>query len=285
MNAPNDTLRAQFWLCLARAFLPPNSPTARTALREALADDLEELAGALDYPIADALADYRRAIAAAPADDGLLALYSRLFLVPGVAHPHINAATYLDGTPHGGTLRQLVECYRACGLEKDDSLADLPDHVATQLEFTAWLFAAAAARAAGDRHAPATPLDAKDFIVGFVARWAPPFRQDLEQANIRFALADNPWLHLARVLESAARIETGAVPATTGEEDDEIARLRREYAGRQPDADDLARIRASLAEQGLGSDHLEIPPAARDTAAGLSPLRPPEPPRHLARPA
>lgn len=280
MNPPKDALKAEFWLCLARAFLPPLSEPARDALREHLADDLDELARALDYPIAGELAVYRDDIAAAPTGEGLLALYSRLFLVPGVAHPHINAAIYLDGAPHGGSLRQLVECYRACGLEKGESLADLPDHVAAQLEFTAWLFAAAAAREAGE--AAAAPLDAATFIATFVARWAPAFRRDLELANSRFALTGNPWPPLARVLEIAARIETGE-DETLSMADDEIARLRRQYAGRQPDAGDLARIRASLAEQGLGSAHVDIPVTERDTAASLSPLSPPQAPSHVNR--
>lgn len=278
-----NTLKVEFWLCLAHAFLPPLTESARAALRDYLANDLEELARALDYPIAADLDAFRRAIAAVPAGEAPLALYSRLFLVPGVAHPHINAAAYFDGATHGGTLRQLVECYRACGLEKGESLADLPDHVAAQLEFTAWLFAAAAAREAGEA-APSPPLDAAAFIAAFVARWAPPFRRDLELAGERFALATNPWLHLARMLESAARREAAAANRVADNlpspDDDDIARLRRHYAGHTPDAADLARIRASLATDGLASDHIGLPPEARDGAAGLTRMYPPAPPRH-----
>ncbi len=275
--------KAEFWLCLAHAFLTPATASAQQALRIALADDLEELAATLGYPIGPELADYRQAIAAVPADEGLLVLYSKLFLVPGTAHPHINAAVYLDGTVHGGTLRQLTECYRACGLDKRDSFADLPDHVATQLEFTAWLFAAAAARDAGER-APTHPFTAAAFIERFIARWTPLFREDLERAGVRFALASNPWLHLARILEKAARHEVGVGTAAAAQED-EVARLRAQYAGRQPDVSDLARIRASLEQAGLSSAHVEIPLAERDAANGLTPLPTPEPARHIVRTA
>jgi TorA maturation chaperone TorD len=276
-----NALKAEFWLCLARAFLPPATEASQRALREHLADDLTELAHALNYPIAPEIDALRCAIAGLPGDEATLALYSQLFLVPGVAHPHINAAAYFDGAAHGGLLRQLAECYRACGLEKDASFADLPDHVVVQLEFTAWLFAVAAAREQGEA-APATPMHAADFIAAFVARWAPAFRHDLELAHARFALVDNPWLHLARVLETVARIEADTAVASESlpTVDTDIALLRRQYAGRAPDAADLVRIRASLAADGLACDHIDVPPQARDSAAGLTPLHPPTPPRH-----
>jgi TorA maturation chaperone TorD len=283
-----NTLKAEFWLCLARAFLPPDTESSRRALREHLADDLMELASALGYPVIQEIDALRNAIASLPGDADMLALYSKLFLIPGIEHPHINAAAYLDGTTHGGSLRQLVECYRACGLEKDESFADLPDHVAVQLEFVAWLFAVAAARHQGEA-APDAPMGAPAFLAAFVSRWAQAFRCDLELAHSRFALSDNPWLHLARMLETASRIE--AAPDLAGENvavagadmptaEDDIALLRSQYAGRSPDAADLARIRASLAADGLASDHIAVPPQARDAAAGLTPLNPPAPPRH-----
>lgn len=276
-----NAIKAEFWLCLARAFLPPSTESSQRALREHLADDLAELANDLAYPVAPEIDALRHAIAGLSGDEATLALYSKLFLVPGVAHPHINAAAYFDGAAHGGSLRQLVECYRACGLEKDASFTDLPDHVVVQLEFTAWLFAVAAAREQGEP-APEPPMHAADFLAAFVARWAPAFRRDLELAHARFELADNPWLHLARVLETVARIEaeTAVVSESLPTVDADIVRLRRQYAGRAPDAADLVRIRASLAADGLASNHIEVPPQARDSAAGLTPLSPPTPPRH-----
>lgn len=272
--------KAEFWLCLARAFLPPVSETVRFALRECLADDLRELAQQLDYPVAEPIAAYRRAIAALPHGEAALVRYSRLFLTPGTAHPHINAGAYFDGSVNGDTVRKLAECYRVCGLQKDASLADLPDHAAVQLEFAAWLFAVAAGRAQGDA-TEETPISAATFIAAFVARWAPLLRQDLEQAGERFGLADNPWLHLARILETVAAIEAApACEPPPQPEASEIERLRRQYAGRMPDAAELAGLRATLEEQGLSAAHVSVPLETRDAADGLTPLAPPWPPRH-----
>ena len=238
------------------------------------------MAQQLDYPLAESLAAYRRAIEALPAGEAALVLYSRLFLIPGSAHPHINTGAYFDGSINGDTVRKLAECYGACGLQKDASLADLPDHAAVQLEFAAWLFAVEASRAAGDA-AAATPISAQDFITAFVARGAPLLRQDLEQAGARFGLTDNPWLHLARILETVAAREAAPPSAVAPQSaPSEIERLRRQYAGRMPDADELARLRATLEEHGLSGAHVSVPLDARDAADGLTPLDPPRPPRH-----
>ncbi len=274
-----NELKAEFWLCMSRAFLPPRDDTMRVALVEDLADDLEELASGLEYAIAPEIAALRQALAAFTDGQDLLAAYSRLFLVPGVAHPHINAGVYIDGAMHGETLRRLVECYRACGLEKNAEFTDLPDHVATQLEFTAWLYATAAARERGAA-VPDLPLAASEFLSAFVARWAPFLRQDLEATAARFELPANPWLALARVLERVSAIEVDAVtepalPIAMSE----VAQWRQFYAGRTPDAEDLARLRQILEAQGLSGAHLDVPVTERDAAAGFTVLQPPQPPR------
>lgn len=278
MTHDMNALKAEFWLCLARAFLPPMTEAAQRALQENLADDLAEIAGELGYPVTQHLADYRSAIAEFSDSRELLALYSRLFLIPGVAHPHINTGAYLDGSLAGGTVRQLAECYHACGLEKSESLADLPDHAAVQLEFAAWLFAAEAE--AGPHSQPIT-LSAAEFISTFIARWAMPFRRDLALANGQFGLTANPWLPLAHILEAIAQMEAVSPDAKPIPDEDEISRLRRQYAGRQPDVADLALIREKLSSSGLACDHVDLPPQARDAAAGLSPLSPPQAPRHV----
>lgn len=272
--------KAEFWLCLSRAFLPPMTADTQAALRDCLADDLQELAATLGYPLAEAITDLRSAVAALPDPAAALVLYSRLFLVPGTGHPHINTGVYFDGTVNGDTVRKLAECYGACGLEKDASLADLPDHAAVQLEFAAWLFASAAAHEQ-DASSPSAPINADDFIAAFIARWAPLLRQDLAEAGGRFGLADNPWLHLARIVETASAVEAAAeqLPVATPEAS-EIERLRRLHAGRMPDASELAELRASLERDGLSTAHLAVAPADRDAAAGLTPLTPPRPPRH-----
>ncbi|OGA50753.1 MAG: hypothetical protein A3G24_24650 [Betaproteobacteria bacterium RIFCSPLOWO2_12_FULL_62_13] len=78
----NQTDRAAFYLCLARAFLPPQDELACDAIKSHLADDLAELAAALSYPAAPVLHELREAIAAVPDRLTLLQAYSRLFLAP-----------------------------------------------------------------------------------------------------------------------------------------------------------------------------------------------------------
>jgi hypothetical protein len=185
---------------------------------------------------------------------------------------------YFDGTVHGDTVRRVAECYRTCGLENHADLADLPDHAAVQLEFTAWLFAV---QAEGETHA----LSAGEFIAAFVVRWAPLLRRDLAQATALCPPERNPWLALAGILETAAAQEAvlhraHAREAATQPAETEIERLRREYVGRMPSAEELAALRERLAADGLSADHIGHTAAERDAADGLRTLAPPEPPRH-----
>ena len=279
MNPAMESRKAEFWLCLARAFLAPVSPQSQAALHECLAEDLEEIVRELDYPVAEDLAALRSALAFWPERDALLSLYSRLFLVPGRAHPPINMGVYFDGTVHGDTVRRVAECYRACGLEKNAAFADLPDHAAVQIEFTAWLFAAQA-----EGEPPA--LRAGEFIDAFVVRWAPLLRRDLAQASALCPPERNPWLALAGILDKAATREAALFRANHHEatpaalEEAEIKRLRREYAGRMPGAEELATLREKLLADGLSAQHLGRTSAERDAADGLRTLTPPEPLRH-----
>ncbi|MDZ7663335.1 molecular chaperone TorD family protein [Thiohalophilus sp.] len=261
---------AEFWLCLARAFLPPTDRAFQTALREELVDDLAALAGELDYPLDEELAALRHSLAGVDGPE-LLVSYSRLFLVPGEEHPNINAGVYIDGTLHGDTVRRLTERYRAFGLARDEAFADLPDHVAVQLEFVARLYA-------GDGDG-----DAPGFLADFVQRWAPLLHEDLRQAESRFELAANPWLALAQVIDKVVALEAPAPQPAPVEEEDEILRLRRQYAGRSPDAADLETIRAALEAQGLDTAHLAVPVAERDAQEGLARLQVPEVPQHKIR--
>lgn len=279
-----DTLlvsKSEFFLCLARAFAIPSGPDALSLLRDALPEDLAELAADCSYDIGEALADYRTAVTEIPDGDRLLVIYSRLFLVPGDRHPSLNTGAYLDGTVAGGSVTAMETCYRRCGLGKDAAVQDLPDHLAIQLEFVARLLAAESQASITGTSPP--PITVGDFLATFVARWIGPFRADLEEAGRRFKLGDNPYRHLARILESAVRsefalnpIEAAPAPAV----DPEIARLRSQLSGKPITEEDLAIIRARLAADGLPSDHVAIPLDDRDRVMGLSTMIPPAAPSH-----
>lgn len=191
MTKPID--RAAFYLCLARAFLPPQDQPAYDAIKSHLADDLGELADALGYPGSLALSELRRAIAGIPDRLALLQAYSRLFLAPP-APVKLNAGQYLDGAVMGPATAALENCYRAAGLTRQESFHDLADHIALQLEFAAYL---CASEGAGVDLA----LGADDFLASFVRYWLPPFQTALERACV-----DDPdatvYLCLARLLQA-----------------------------------------------------------------------------------
>lgn len=273
--------KVELYLCLSQAFLPPTTDAAYEALRDHLADDLGELASELGYPIAPELLAWREAMDCIADHEALLVAYSRLFLVPGDAQPAINAGVYLDGAVNGNSVAAMEDCYRRCGLEPDRTqLADLPDHVARQLEFVAYLYAVAAARERGEAAAD-PPVSAGEFLAMFVARWAPSFRADVEAATARFRLEANPYVALARILEQAARLDAVAPrPQASEEVADDIAERRAQVAGQGLGEADLARIKALLEADGLATDHLAIPFAERDAAVGMQRLEVPRARRH-----
>ncbi|MDP2826312.1 MAG: molecular chaperone TorD family protein [Sulfuritalea sp.] len=272
-----DTLRADFYLCLARAFLAPQDPALFAALRDDLADELGDLAGEIGYEMVGEIAEYRRRIHSVPDAGALLGIYSRLFLQPPRA-VHINSGVYLDGSLNGGSVMEMEAWYRACGLERSADFFDLSDHVAVQLECIAHLFAHALQDRKGD---PDTPSGmARQFIGRFVIRWIGAWCADLELTERELEMPDEPYLPLARILQAAAAADAQALP------DLEPARLRREkalaqarnkQAGKGVTEDDLAEIRRRLEAHGLATDHLAVDPDQRDKARGWHRMVPPVP--------
>lgn len=199
-SPPSSAVRAkaEFFVCLARAFQPMRTPQAEAAFAHALADDLLELAAQSGYDIGEAVA--RFAACAAQTEARLLADYSALFLVPPVPVP-LNAGLYLDGGLLGRGTQAMLECYREAGLAPDERFRDLPDHVTMQLDYVAVMFARAAE---GDAAAAAC---AREFLAQFVRAWLPGFTQALHGAAQRVPAA-RAYSALALILEAAARHET-----------------------------------------------------------------------------
>jgi len=195
--------KADFYLCLARAFRAPAAPAACEAFAQALPYDLAELADETGYRIGR-LAHIFAAHAAASRND-LLAQYSALFLVPPVPVP-LNTGLYLDRALLGRSTLALVERYREAGLAPDERFRDLPDHVTMQLEYVAVLFARSA-NGEGDWLAPA-----REFLAQFVLRWLVPFRQALRAAAPRIPAA-RAYDILAAMVAIAARREVAAASA------------------------------------------------------------------------
>lgn len=204
----NLTDRAAFYLCLSRAFLPPQEHAAYDAIKLYLADDLGDLAATLNYPAADPLRDLRQAVALIPHHITLLQAYSQLFLAPPV-RVTLNAGRYLDGAVMGRATLALEKCYREASLNRTANFHDLPDHVALQLEFVAHLSACETADCA-----PA--LRADEFLASFVRCWLPPFIGALEQACAHDATAQ-VYLCLARLLQIAVNHDLRDYRTVNGE--------------------------------------------------------------------
>lgn len=256
--------KAEFFLCLARAFaLPENKPAVLTAFKEYLVHDLTELGTACGYPIGEAVENFTKAMTSVTDAQSLQVTYSRLFLTPGDKHPSLNTGTYIDGAVGGGSVTAIATCYQRCGLEKQETLRDLPDHVVVQLEFVAWLYAA---EAEGDA---SLPMRAEDFISSFMVRWASAFRAGIEAAAEHFELNANPYAALAGMIEIAALADARPLDLPREEVDPEIARLRAEFASRELNANDLALIEQRLKADKLGSNHVSVPVERRNEAMGL----------------
>ncbi|HEY0824865.1 MAG TPA: molecular chaperone TorD family protein [Ramlibacter sp.] len=247
--------RSELFLCLARAFLAPATPTHAEAMRCALADDLEELAAQLRLPVSGPLARLRAEAERLAGPDGWLPVYSALFLVPPVA-ARINAGWYLDGALDGGSVRDMEAAYLHCGLERDAGFRDLSDHVATQLEFVAWLYAGEAAALAAAAAAP--PVSPGMFLHAYPRRWAAPLRADLAHAAGDCELPANPYLPLAEVLECAVLhcAEAPPVDAAAERRRHAIEGARAKRALRGITEEDLAGMRRKLAARGLDTGHL-----------------------------
>ncbi|HEX5802923.1 MAG TPA: molecular chaperone TorD family protein [Azospira sp.] len=274
MTTDNEQLqsRGEFYLCLARAFLTPGDDESWRGLRDALADDLDELGEELDLAIGPLLADYRAAIAAVPDRAGLLQIYSSLFLAPPRA-VGLNTGSYLDGAMNGGSVLAMEAAYRSGGLERSGDFRDLADHLSLQLEFVASRYLARL----GWIDAIAADGDAECFLGRFVAPALPAFVADLERAGVQ----PNPWLPLARVLQAAVVRDARAPQqeVAVARQQAAIDKARHARALHGIDAEDLAFISRRLSEKGLATDHLSVAPELRDEAHGWSRRVPPSPRR------
>jgi TorA maturation chaperone TorD len=260
--------RAEFHLCLAHAFLTPDSGAAWLGLRDALADDLDDLGRTLGYDMAGHVADYRTSIAAIPDQPTLLGIYSALFLAP--PRPvSINTGAYLDGAVNGGSVLAMEDAYRRCGLERNEDFKDLSDHVSIQLEFVASRYLTRLTSAAED-------IEAEQFLATFVVGWLPPFIADLERERAM----PNPWLPLAQLLQIAVMHDTVAIPATRYPRQ-QIALDKARHARAQEGIGeaDMAFIAERLRAKGLATDHLTTAPELRDESHGWTRKVPPSPRR------
>jgi TorA maturation chaperone TorD len=138
------------------------------------------------------------AVAGSPADD-VRADHARLFVnAPrGVAAPPY-ASWYLDGQLSGASAQWVEQAYAARGLERAPDAGEPPDYLGAELEFLHFLARhELAARGTDDAASLRVILTAeKDFVLGHVARWLPPFIAQIrssEPGPVFAAAADVLW--------------------------------------------------------------------------------------------
>ncbi|ABM61150.1 TorD/DmsD family molecular chaperone [Halorhodospira halophila] len=221
----STTERAELYLCLSRAFVTPHAEGFLPALAEDLPADLEALLGA-DDPGGERIATLRRAARALPDTATLRRGYTALFLNPPYRAP-LNAGLQLEGAINGAVVQAIRACYQRHGLDRAESFRDLPDHLAAQLEFVAYLWA--------QPTEAETTRQLRNFLERYVTPWLPRLIGQLK-AELPHQPAAALYLALAEITRHVADADHARLPApqTAG-------------AHRAPTAADTARI--SAAEQ------------------------------------
>jgi putative dimethyl sulfoxide reductase chaperone len=287
--------RAETYLCLARAFLPPATPGMLEALRHDLLDDLTDLHAEL--PISAAIPTRIEALRAALTDitddQALLREYSRLFLTPP-APAMLNLGFYLDGGIMGGSPRQMEAYYQRHGLERDPSFRDLPDHITLNLQFLAWVFAAAAESAPGNHGDLQQGLhDARDLIARYtlpgvrslIGKMGPAIAElglgptYTELAGILADVLKRDLAFLSERLPAPALRESTAgaepEPKIPVESEPDVRLACRLCGSAFVAGEALAGMIARLQAQGLTTEHLAVCPDCRTDTMGMRPLTPP----------
>jgi TorA maturation chaperone TorD len=172
---------------LARGFSYPDAGWVATLLDgqwpEVLAEVLE--------PLGLSAEGVRRAIETLPEElevalQTLQVEYTYLFInaVPRVPAPPYASAYTAQGLLMGEPAEAALVAYRQAGLALAEDYHDLPDHIAAELEFLAWLGEQAlAAQEAGDEElAQAHAAQHQVFLSEQVRPWLPAFCQRVEQA-------------------------------------------------------------------------------------------------------
>ncbi len=278
----------ELMLCLGQAFLYPEDPANDARLVELLTEDLAEINAGLGFTTDETLAELRGALAESAArDGGLKRLYSRLFLAPPFPAP-INAGIHLDGSLMGKSVIGMETLYQRNGLEKDAEFRDLPDHLALQLQFMAWMLARAVeADEAGDtRERDRILLDARVFCEHYLCSWLPLFGNTLNMACEEGGVPAG-YLMLGRVthqasekvrellatlapLEEPPEIEAESEVVALDEGDETAESVTCRLCGKAFAMDfQLAAMVKTLGEQGLDTEHLQTCSECRAEAMGL----------------
>jgi TorA maturation chaperone TorD/Pyruvate/2-oxoacid:ferredoxin oxidoreductase delta subunit len=180
----NTVTRATIYAALAATFRPPFVQPAESVPASELLTALEALAGSLAHTWRMALTSTQRT--ESPLDE-LARIYDRLFVgpLPPLVHPYESVYRTLEGRLMGEVTMQVIQSYAEAGVALADGFRDLPDHVAVELEFMAYLAGEeAAARAGGDEALVVTHLLRQvAFLRDHLTRWIPHFCHRVTEAD------------------------------------------------------------------------------------------------------
>ncbi len=293
------TLRAELYLVLSHAAVPPMRTEQQQAMLELLSDDLEALIHAQGLnPLLTQLHQLKSSLerlAENPLE--LLRGYSHLFLSPPV-RVRINAGFHLDGAAMAQSTLEMEALYNKHNVAQSEHFRDLPDHLAMQLEFIGFLMASAAeALEQGDearRHAALT--DAACFTNRYMEPWLAGFAGEIQHAA-KTEQACAPYAALASIIGAVVAEDAPALaerfpptPREVVEPAIDRDALRALHRQQQPPSigerscricgnaflpeGEIATIIEKLEERGLATDHLRVCPDCRVSELGLAPMKP-----------
>jgi len=263
--------KADLYLMLSRAFLPPTQADAHAAFVDILPEELRDAARDAGHALADEIAAYGLAAAAIPDHTALLQTYATLFLTPP-REVQLHAAVYLDGAILGKSADALQLFYAKHGLARAEDFHDLPDHLAAILEFLALLYA----RAAEVDGYPRADLlnDATELNRHLLLSWVPVMRRHTAQIVAEGGVGQI-YLALMTILQTALVADVGPLsehlqrvldpslaPPPVQEDIRDMVKCRECGADIAPAAR-IRRVRKVLEKEGIDTSHLELCPRCR----------------------
>lgn len=181
--------RSRACAAFARLFEYPDAAGLDRIRSGATAADLVEALTSID-PTLVAESDLEALRDVGPSDDALAIEFTRLFEAGASGTPPCPLYGGAYGSARMQNMEEVIRFYSHFGLELSDSPRELPDHLATQLEFLHFLaFREAEALDAGADPGPWQRAQ-RDFIARHPGRWVPELRSRAERLQpLRFYAA------------------------------------------------------------------------------------------------
>lgn len=285
--------RAEFYLCMARVFLAGQEGLTAAHLKDELLEDLKALAKDLPAITSEQVQQLQVSLEKLDNQQGLIKEYSRLFMTPPAPAP-LNLGYYLDGGIMGTSTRAMEIYYLRYQLEKDQAFHDLPDHLALNLQWLAWVLAQLLEEA-GDQ--PAFQSQAIQDMGSFINNYTLPAVQQLankvQAATEQYQLSTT-WLNLITMTQSQLEADLNSLKTLLPVQEEASAprqapEQREAAADARPDeelecqacgvtftaGEALAEMISRLKTAGVAYDHMLICSNCRETSLDQGQMKPP----------